>query len=126
MPLLALGFSDREIEAGFWTARLRASAYLDSARRAQAFVEAGYEDLFSVEDGFSAKLIDNTARGVAIDSDAIEARGFFLKAGVAADIGGGAKLAAEYGVAFQENDDEVHSGRLSLKIPLGQSEESLK
>jgi outer membrane lipase/esterase len=126
VPLLALGFSDREIEAGFWTARLRASAYLDSARRTQAFVEAGYEDLFSVDDGFSAKLIDNTARGVVIDPDAIEARGFFLKAGVAADIGGGAKLAAEYGIALQENDDEVHSGRLSLKIPLGQTEESLK
>jgi hypothetical protein len=30
------------------------------------------------------------------------------------------------GVAFQENDDEVHSGRLSLKISLGQREESLK
>jgi hypothetical protein len=82
VPLLALGFSDREIEAGFWTARLRASAYFDSARRPQAFVEAGYEDLFSVEDGFSAKLIDNTARGVVIDPDAIKARGFFLKVGV--------------------------------------------
>jgi outer membrane lipase/esterase len=126
VPLLALSFSEREIEAGFWTARLRASAYLDQARRAQAFVEAGYEDLFSVEDGFSAKLIDNTAQAVAIDPDAIEARGFFLKAGVSAEIGNGMQLAAEYGVAFQDNDGEVHSGRVSLKIPLGQGEESLK
>ena len=126
VPLLALTFSEREIEAGFWTARLRASAYLDPERRAQAFVEAGYEDLFSVEDGFSAKLIDNTAQAFAINPKAIEARGFFLKAGASAEIGDGVQLAAEYGVAFQDNDDEVHSGRVSLKIPLGQNEESLK
>jgi outer membrane lipase/esterase len=126
VPLLALSFSEREIEAGFWTARLRASAHLDSARRSQGFVEAGYEDLFSVEDSFSAKLIDNTAQGVTIDSDAIEARGFFLKAGVSVDIGRGAQLAADYGVSFQENDAEIHSGRISVKIPLGRREESLK
>jgi outer membrane lipase/esterase len=126
VPLLALSFSEREIEAGFWSARLRASAYLDGARRARAFVEGGYEKLFSVEDGYSAKLIDNTAQAVAIDPDAIEARGFFLKAGVSAEIGYGAQLAAEYGVSFQEDDGAVHSGRVSLKIPLGRSEESLK
>lgn len=126
VPLLALSFSEREIEAGFWAAKLRASAHLDAARRSQAFVEVGYEDLFSVDDGFSAKLIDNTAQAVAIDPQSIEARGFFIKAGVSAEIGNGVQLSAEYGVSFQENDGEVHSGRVSLKIPLGGGAETLK
>jgi outer membrane lipase/esterase len=126
VPLLALSISDREIEAGFWTARLRASAYIGETWRPQIFVEAGYEDLFSVEDGYSAQLIDNTAQAVESTPSAIEARGFFLKAGASAEIGGGAHLAAEYGISFQESGDDVHSGRISLKFPLGGGEESLQ
>jgi outer membrane lipase/esterase len=125
VPLLALNISDREIEAGFWTVRLRASAYIGETWRPQIFVEAGYEDLFSVEDGYSARLIDNTAQAVESTPNAIEARGFFLKTGASAEIGNGAQLAAEYGISFQDSDD-VHSGRISLKFPLGGGEESLK
>ena len=126
VPLLALAISDREIDAGFWTARIRASTYLDTALRPQLFVEAGYEDLFSIEDGYNAQLIDNTAQIVEATPNAIEARGLFLKAGASTEIGSGAQLSAEYGIAFQESDDEVHSGRISLKIPLGGRRESLK
>ncbi len=126
VPLLALNISQREIEAGFWTARLRASTYLDRALSSELFFEAGYEDLFSVEDGYSAELIDNTAQGVTATPETIEARGFFLKAGASFDIGEGAKIAGEYGVGFEEDDGEVHSGRISLTIPVGGSEESLK
>jgi outer membrane lipase/esterase len=118
-PLLALAFSDREIEAGFWTARLRASAFLDPGRRSAAFFEAGYETLFSVSDGYSAKLVDNTAQAVDIKPEDPEGRGFFLKAGLSATVWGNASLAAEYGVAFADGDGETHTGRVSLKIPLG-------
>ena len=118
-PILALSFSDREIEAGFWTARLRASAFLDPGRRSTAFVEAGYEQLFSVSDGYSAKLVDNTAQAVDIDPEDPEARGFFLKAGLSTTVWGQAALAAEYGVSFADGDGEAHTGRVSLKIPLG-------
>lgn len=118
-PLLALSFSDREIDAGFWTARLRASTFLDPNRRSTAFFEAGYESLFSVSDGYSAKLVDNTAQAVDIDPEDPEARGFFLKAGLGATVWGNATLAAEYGVSFADGDGEVHTGRVSLKIPLG-------
>jgi outer membrane lipase/esterase len=118
-PILALSFSDREIEAGFWTARLRASGFLDSERRSAAFVEAGYEQLFSVSDGYSAKLVDNTAQAVDIDPEDPEARGFFLKAGLSATVWGNATLATEYGVSFEDGDGEVQTGRVSLKIPLG-------
>ena len=118
-PILALSYSDREIEAGFWTARLRASAFLDPNRRSMAFVEAGYEELFTVSDGYSAKLVDNTAQAVDIDPEAPEARGFFLKAGLSATVWENATLGAEYGVSFADGDGEVHTGRVSLKIPLG-------
>ena len=118
-PLLALGYSDREIEAGFWTARLRASIQPFHDLRSTAYVEAGYEDLFSVEDGYSAKLVDNTARAVEINPDDADARGFFLKAGISAYVTDSAQLSAEYGVSFQDGDGEVHSGRVALKIPLG-------
>ena len=118
-PILALSYSDREIEAGFWTARLRASAFLNQNRRSMAFVEAGYEELFSVSDGYSAKLLDNTAQAVDIDPEEPEARGFFLKTGLSATVWENATLAAEYGVSFADGDGEAHTGRVSLKIPLG-------
>ena len=118
-PLLALSFSDREIEAGFWTARLRASAFLDPGRRSAAFFEAGYETLFSISDGYSAKLVDNTAQAVDIKPEDPEGRGFFLKAGLSATVWSNATLAAEYGVSFADGDSETHTGRVSLKIPLG-------
>ncbi len=123
-PLLALGYSEREIDAGFWTARLRASSQVFHDLRSVAYVEAGYEDLFSVEDGYSAKLVNNTAHAVDIDTDP-SARGFFLKAGLSAYVTETATLGAEYGVSFQDGDDEVHSGRLTLRIPLGGPEEGL-
>jgi outer membrane lipase/esterase len=120
-PILALSYSDREIEAGFWTARLRASAFLNPNRRSMAFVEAGYEELFSVSDGYSAKLLENTAQAVDIDPEEPQARGFFLKTGLSATVWENATLAAEYGVSFADGDGEVHTGRVSLKIPLGTS-----
>jgi outer membrane lipase/esterase len=126
VPLLALTISDREIEAGFWTVRLRASAYLGETWRPRVFVEVGYEDLFSVEDGYSGRLIDNTAQAVESTPNAIEARGFFLKAGATAEIGEGVQLGAEYGISLQDSGDDVHSGRVSLKFSLGGSPESLK
>ena len=124
-PILALQYSERNIEAGFWTARIRASTYLDDQRISAAFIEAGYEDLFSVDDGYTAKLVDNTAQSVDIDPDEVEARGLFLKAGVNAIIWEGAQLGAEYGVSFQDDDGEVHTGRVTLKIPLGGTQEAL-
>jgi outer membrane lipase/esterase len=118
-PLLALAYSDRNIEAGFWTARLRASVQPFNDPRSMAYVEAGYEDLFSVDDGYSAKLVDNTAQAVQIDPDDPDGRGLFLKAGVSAYVTETAQLSAEYGLSLQDGGGDVHSARLTLKIPLG-------
>ncbi len=84
-----------------------------------AYVEAGYEDLFSVDDGYSAKLVDNTAKAVQIDPDDPAGRGLSLKAGLSAYVTETAQLSAEYGLSLQDGDGDVHSGRLTLKIPLG-------
>lgn len=118
-PILALGYSDRDIEAGFWTARLRASIQPFQDVRSVAYVEAGYEALFSIDDGYSAKLVDNTARAVDIHAGDPDARGFFLKAGISAYVTDTAQLSAEYGISLQDGDGDVQTGRLTLKIPLG-------
>lgn len=118
-PLLALEYSGRDIDAGFWSARIRASTQIFNNLRSVAYVEAGYEDLFSVEDGYSAKLVNNTAHAVDIDPDNLDARGLFLKAGVSGYISETIQLSAEYGVSFQDDDGNVQTGRLTLKIPLG-------
>jgi outer membrane lipase/esterase len=116
-PVLALDYGDREVTTGFWTARLRASAPLPGTQALIAYGEIGYEDLFSTEDGYTAKLARNTAHAVNIEGD-LEARGVYLKAGVGGVVDGNIRLSGEYGLSLQDGDNEVHSGRLRLSIPL--------
>jgi outer membrane autotransporter protein len=101
----------------FWTARVRATSPLFGARSVVAFGEVGYEDLFSTDDSYTAKLAFNTAHAVTINDD-LDARGFYLKAGISGVIDGNMRLSGEYGLSLQNGDGEVHSGRLRLTIPL--------
>ena len=116
-PILALEYGDRDVTTAFWTARLRASSPLFGARALTGYGEVGYEGLFSTDDSYTAKLAFNTAHAVTIDDD-LEARGFYLKAGVGGAIDGNMRLSGEYGLSLQNGDGEVHSGRLRLTIPL--------
>ncbi len=113
-PILALQYGDRDVTTGFWTARLRASTPFYGAT---VYGEVGYEDLFSTDDAYTAKLASNTAHAVTINDD-LEARGLYLKAGIGGVIGDNIKLSGEYGLSLQNGDGEVHSGRLRVTIPL--------
>jgi hypothetical protein len=55
---------------------------------------------------------------VTLDDD-LEARGFFLKAGLEGAVGDGMKISGEYELSLQDGAGEIHSGRLRLTIPLG-------
>lgn len=124
-PVLALEYGDRNVTTGFWSARLRASAPLTGLPAMMAYGEIGYEGLFSTDDSYTAKLADNTAHAVTIDGD-LDARGFYLKAGVGGLIHNDIKLSGEYGLSLQEGNGEVHSGRVRLTMPLSGEEAPLK
>jgi outer membrane lipase/esterase len=117
-PLLALQYGDREITTGFWTARVRAATPFFGFNRATLYGEVGYEDLFSTEGSYTAKLAFNTAKGVTLSPDDLYGRGLFLKAGVGGYLMEGVKLSGEYTFATDHGDGESHSGRLRLTIPL--------
>jgi outer membrane lipase/esterase len=116
-PILALSYGDRDVTTGFWTGRLRAAMPFVGGPGAIAYGEVGYEGLFATSDGYSAKLASNTAHAVTID-DNLEARGFFLKAGVGGNLTNNIKLSGEYGLSLQNGSGDIHSGRLRLTIPL--------
>jgi outer membrane lipase/esterase len=122
-PILALGYGDREITTGFYTARLRAAAPVFG--RASAYAEIGYEGLFSTSDGYTAKLVNNTAHAVLIN-DAVDGRGLFVKAGVGGYVTRGMKVDGEYELSTQNGAGDIHSGRLRLTIPLSAEEPTFK
>jgi outer membrane lipase/esterase len=119
-PVLALQYSDRNVTTGFWTARIRAATPFFGSSRATAYGEVGYEGLFATDDSYTAKLAFNTAHAVTIGNSDLEARGFFLKAGVGGYISENIKLSGEYGLSLQDGKGDIHSGRLRLTIPLGE------
>ncbi len=114
-PILALGYSDRDITTGFYTARVRATAPVFGT--AAAYAEAGYEGLFSTSDSYSAKLLYNTAHAVSI-SDSVDGRGLFIKTGVGGYLMRDVKVAGEYELSTQDGAGEIHSGRLRVTIPI--------
>lgn len=116
-PILALQYGRHDITTGFWSARLRAATPFFS--RATAYGEVGYEGLFATDGNYDAGLAFNTAQAVTIDDD-LEARGFFLKAGLEGMIGNGMKISGEYELSLQDGAGDIHSGRLRLTIPLGE------
>ncbi len=116
-PILALQYGDRDVTTGFWTARLRASAPFFGFGHAIAYGEVGYEDLFSTDDSYTAKLAFNTAHAVTINDD-LEARGLYFKAGVGGYIDNNIKLTGEYSLSLQNGNGEVQSGRVRVTIPL--------
>ena len=114
-PILALQYGDQNITTGFWTARVRATTPVFGS--AVGYGEVGYEGLFSTDESYSAKLAFNTAHGVVIN-DNLEARGFFLKAGVGGYIMPNVQLAGEYELSTQDGAGDIHSGRIRITIPL--------
>lgn len=117
-PILALDYSDRNISTGFYTVRLRASSQFLSYTHAVAYAEIGYENLFSSDSSYTAKLANNTAHGVVINDNDLEGRGVFVKAGIGGYLTDNIKVSGEYGLATQNGQGDVHSGRLRLTIPL--------
>lgn len=114
--ILALEYGNQHIGTGFWTARLRAATLL--ADQVTAYGEIGYEGLFATDANYLAKLASNTADAVTIDNN-LEARGFFLKAGLEGMIWDDVKLSGEYELSLQNGAGDIHSGRLRLTIPMG-------
>ena len=113
-PILALDYGDRDITTAFWTARLRAAAPLFGARALTAYGEVGYEDLFCHRRQLTAKLAFNTAHAVTIDGD-LDARGFYLKAGIGGAIDGNMKLSGEYGLSLNNGDGEVQAAACACR-----------
>lgn len=116
-PILALQYGNQNIDTGFWTARLRASASLFGTPGAVSWGEAGYEGLFATSDSYQAKLAFNTAHAVTI-GDSVDARGFFLKTGVGGSVYNGVKLSGEYELSLQNGAGDIQSGRLRVTVPL--------
>ena len=116
-PILALQYGDRDVTTGFWTARLRASTPLFGYDHAIAYGEVGYEDLFSTNDSYTAKLAFNTAHAVTINDD-LQASGLYFKAGVGGYLDNNIKLTGEYTLSLQNGNGDVQSGRLRVTIPL--------
>ncbi len=118
--VLALHYNSREIETGFWDARLRASTSLSGgARPVKAFVEAGYQDFFNTSSGdITAQLVNNTAHAVTVAASDPMGRGAFLKLGADAKLASGMTISAEYGLSLQNGGGENHAGTVQVKIPL--------
>jgi uncharacterized protein with beta-barrel porin domain len=116
-PILALQYSGQDVSTGFWTARLRASTNFFGTPSAAVYGEAGYESLFATSQSYTAKLAFNTARAVTL-SDGLDARGFFIKTGIAGTIFDGVQLSGEYGLSTQNGNGDIQSGRLRITIPL--------
>jgi outer membrane lipase/esterase len=115
--VLALHYSSREIETGFWDARLRASTSLSGG--VKAFVEAGYQDFFNTSSGdITAQLVNNTAHPVTVTASDPMGRGAFLKLGADAKLASGMTISAEYGLSLQNGGGENHAGTVQVKIPL--------
>ncbi len=123
-PILALQYSDQNVSTGFWTARMRATANFFGLPQAVVYGEAGYEGLFGTSDSYTAKLAFNTAQAVGLN-DNLDARGFFVKAGVGGYVSGGIRLSGEYELSTEDGNGNIQSGRLRITIPL-QANLSLK
>ncbi len=82
-----------------------------------AYGEVGYEDLFSTDDSYTAKLAFNTAHAVTINDD-LQASGLYFKAGVGGYLDNNIKLTGEYTLSLQNGNGDVQSGRLRVTIPL--------
>ena len=123
-PILALQYGDQDVSTGFWTARLRATANFFGLPQTVAYGEAGYEGLFGTSDSYTARLAFNTAHAVTLNDD-LDARGFFVKAGVSGYVSGGIKLSGEYELSTENGNGDIQSGRLRITIPL-QADLSLK
>ncbi len=115
-PVLALQYSNQDVTTGFWTARVRASTPLPWGA-ALIYGEAGYEGLFSTSDAYSAKLAFNTAQAVSLNEN-LNARGFFIKAGVGGHVFANVIVSGEYELSTQDGNGDIHSGRLRVTVPL--------
>ena len=114
-PILAMGFDARDTTALLGGVRLRAS--LD-AGTVSLFAEVGYEDYLSYNSSsITAKLINNTARATSFDVTDPQAAGLSLTAGINGKLTSNVHFDAQYGLALQNGNGQVHSGKFRIKAP---------
>ena len=114
-PLLALEFDKRNTTAVLAGASLRASV---NAGAMTVFAEVGYEDYLSYDaDRITAKLVNNTAQATSLDITDPQAPGISFKVGLNGQITQNIHLDAQYGLALQDGNGQVHSGKIRVKAP---------
>ena len=82
------------------------------------FAEVGYEDYLTYDsDSITAKLVDNTAQPTTVDITDPRAPGLSVTAGVNGQLTSSVHFDAQYSLALQNGDGQVHSGRFRIKAP---------
>ena len=117
--ILAYHISGRELSGLLGGVRLRAATPVSPwSLPTMAYAEIGYEGWLNVNsDPATVQLLNNTALPTSVNIDDPTAPGIQLKVGVNSKVSEFVQLDAQYGVALQDGDGVVQTGRLRVKVP---------
>ena len=115
--ILAMSFSERDIDAVLLGGRVRALMPVAGMGRATtAFVESGYESYISSNVGsLSGTLTGNTALATSINPGDPTGPGIIGKIGVSSQMSENVFLDFHYGISIHDGGGETHAGDVRLK-----------